>query len=37
MGGDWFLNRWVGGWVGGWLSCSVIDRKIEENEAVGMS
>ena len=23
---------WRGGWVGGW-----VDRKVEENEAVGMS
>ena len=25
---------WVGGWVGEQMSCSCIDRKVEENKAV---
>ena len=28
---------WVGGWVGGWMSCSLMDGKVEEEEAVRMS
>ena len=31
------VSEWVGGWVGRRMSFSLIDRKMEEDEAVGMS